>query len=154
MNQIKYLLISSLISSLTYSQEIHQTNPNAAPSMVWAMSSELDKALLKKDTVSLQKLLHNDLILGHSNGWWETKESLLKNLPTSKIHYHEFKTIGEPEIHHSSENLKTIARQLTAIGEFEEYEFDVDLKIIEIWIYENERWQLLARQSVEISSQE
>ena len=115
MNLYKYLLITILVSSWIHAQEIQASDPNAAPSIVWAMSSELDNALLKKDTASLQKLLHKDLILGHSNGWWETKISLLKNLPTQKIHYQEFRTIGEPEIHHSSENLKTITRKLTAI---------------------------------------
>src|SRR5690606_28960664 len=99
MNLYKYLLITILVSSWIHAQEIQASDPNAAPSIVWAMSSELDNALLKKDTASLQKLLHKDLILGHSNGWWETKISLLKNLPTQKIHYQEFRTIGEPEIH-------------------------------------------------------
>ena len=150
----KSLLFILLIYSLTTVQEIPQTNPNSAPSTVWAMSSELDNALLQKDTASLQKLLHKDLVLGHSNGWWETKVSLLKNLPTQKIRYQEFRTVGGPEIHHDSENLKTITRKLTAIGELEDYDFEVDLKIIELWIYENERWQLLARQSVEVDFDE
>ncbi|MBA5629890.1 nuclear transport factor 2 family protein [Moheibacter lacus] len=154
MNKLKSLIIILLTNSLVLAQEIHQTNPNAAPSIVWAMSSELDDALLEKDTASLRKLLHKDLILGHSNGWWETKVSLLKNLPTQKIRYQEFRTVGEPEIHHASENLKTITRKLTAIGELDDYDFEVDLKIIEIWIYENERWQLLARQSVEVEFDE
>ncbi|MGB6083190.1 nuclear transport factor 2 family protein [Moheibacter sp.] len=154
MRKFKSLLVILLTNSLVIAQEIHSTNPNAAPSTVWAMSSELDDALLKKDTASLEKLIHKDLILGHSNGWWETKISLLKNLPSNKIHYHEFRIISEPEIHHSSENLKTIARKLTAIGELEDYDFEVDLKILELWIYESERWQLLARQSVEVDFDE
>jgi|SRR5690606_6176676 len=150
MSYIKILLISTIISNNLFAQEIHATHPNATPSTVWAMSNELDDALLKKDTTKLQNLLHKDLTLGHSNGWLETKESLLKNLPTSKIHYHEFNTIEEPEIHHSSKNLKTISRKLTAIGELEDYDFEVDLQILEIWIFEDDRWQLLARQSVEV----
>ncbi len=154
MSKYKLLLINLLFNSFLIAQEIQPTNPNEAPSTVWAVSNELDEALLEKDTASLQKLLHDDLILGHSNGWWETKVSLLKNLPTQKIHYQEFQSIGEPEIHHSSENLKTITRKLTAIGELEDYDFEVDLKIIELWIYENERWQLLARQSVEVEFDE
>ncbi len=154
MDKFKYLLIMLLANYFLVAQDIHKTNPNAAPSIFWAMSSDLDDALLEKDTASLQKLLHKDLILGHSNGWWETKASLLKNLPTQKIRYQEFRTVGGPEIHHDSENLKTITRKLTAIGELEDYDFEVDLKIIELWIYENERWQLLARQSVEVDFDE
>lgn len=148
--KIKYLFLIFLLGFYVYSQEIQQFNSNAAPSIVWAMSSELDKALLQKDTAKLQKLLHDNLILGHSNGWMESKASLLKNLPGSKVYYYEFRTIDEPEYHHSSENLKSITRKLTAIGQYEGNEFEVDLKIMEVWIYENERWQLLARQSVEV----
>lgn len=154
MNKIKCLLIILFTNYLLIAQEIHLSNPNAAHSTVWAMSSKLDDALLRKDTAILQNLLHKDLILGHSNGWWETKVSLLKNLPTKKIHYRKFQPIGEPEIHHSSENLKTITRKLTVSGELENYDFEVDLKIIELWIYESQRWQLLARQSVEVEFDE
>ena len=43
------------------------------------------------------------------------------------FHYQKFHPIGEPEIYHSSDNLKTIARKLTVSGEFEDYDFEVDL---------------------------
>src|SRR5690606_9427716 len=149
MNNFKYLWIL-LINSMIFAQEIRQTNPNAAPSSIlWAMSNELDEALLKKDTARLQKLLHNDLTLGHSNGWTETKKTLIETLPTSKIHYYEFIPLGPPQIIHSGPDLKTIRRKLTAVGEYDNEPFEVNLKILEIWIYENHNWQLLARQSVD-----
>ena len=110
----------------------------------------LDTYLMKKDVTNLNSILHPNLSLGHSNGWIETKESLLENLPTSKIKYHAFLYHGTPEVHFQNEEIKSIRRNLTAKGNLIEQEFEVDLKILEVWILVNENWQLLSRQSVEV----
>lgn len=110
----------------------------------------LDTYLMNKDVTKLNSILHPNLSLGHSNGWIETKESLLENLPTSKIKYHAFLYHGSPEVHFQNEEIKSIRRNLTAKGNLNEKEFEVDLKILEVWILANENWQLLSRQSVEV----
>lgn len=110
----------------------------------------LDSYLIEKDVTNLNSILHPNLSLGHSNGWIETKESLLENLPTSKIKYHVFLYHGTPEVHFQNHEIKSIRRNLTAKGSLNEKEFEVDLKILEVWILVNENWQLLSRQSVEV----
>lgn len=110
----------------------------------------LDSYLMNKDVTNLNSILHPNLSLGHSNGWIETKESLLENLPTSKIKYHVFLYHGTPEVHFQNEEIKSIRRNLTAKENLNEKEFEVDLKILEVWILVNENWQLLSRQSVEV----
>ena len=149
MNQFKYLLTILLTTSIVYAQEIHQTDLNTTPSTLWAMSNELDNALLQKDTARLQILLHGDLTLGHSNGWTETKKTLIESLPTSKVHYGKFIPVDTIEIIHSGADLKTIRRKLIAVGKYEGESFEVHLNILEVWVKEKENWQLLARQSVD-----
>jgi hypothetical protein len=149
MNPLFKLLTFCIIfvSSFFFSQEKIQIKY----SQKFQICQELDDALLKKDISKLEILLHPDLSLGHSNGWVETKESLLKHLPTSAVQYIEFQYQNEPEIHYEKENLISLRRNLTAIGKLKEKPFEVDLKILEVWCKENGIWQLLSRQSVEVN---
>lgn len=142
--KILFLLALTFINSELYSQK-------SITQYEFSFVAELDQALLTKDLPKLQMILHENLNLGHSNGWIETKESLLKNLPTSKVSYRQFVPKGNLEIHHQAENLISLRRKITAIGTYEEKEFKVDLNLLEIWIREDENWKLLARQSVEMN---
>ncbi len=108
----------------------------------------LDNAFVAKDTAALNNLLHENLTLGHSNGWLETKTDLLITLVDEGVIYTSIKTIGEPEIHYSSKKLKTTRRNIDVSGIVNETPFDVKLNVLEVWILQNENWQLLARQSV------
>lgn len=112
---------------------------------------QLDNALMNKDLKTLETILHPNLTLGHSNGWIETKESLLTTLPTSKIQYQQFTYHGSATITFKNDKIKSIRRNLTAFGKLNETEFQVDLKILEVWIYENDEWKLLSRQSIEVN---
>jgi hypothetical protein len=62
--------------------------------------------------------------------------------------YTSIETIGEPEIHYSSEKLKTTRRNIDVSGILSDTTFGVKLNVLEVWILENGTWQLLARQSV------
>jgi len=108
----------------------------------------LDNAFIAKDTSVLSNLLHQNLSLGHSNGWLETKPDLLKTLIDGGVIYTSIETIGEPKIHYSSEKLKTTRRNIDVSGIVNETPFDVKLNVLEVWTLENSNWKLLARQSV------
>lgn len=108
----------------------------------------LDNALLQKDTLTLKILLHDNLTLGHSNGWVESKESLLKTLVTDYIVYKSFENTETPEIHFETENLITTRRKINVSGIVNGTDFQVKLNALEAWICENGNWQLLVRQSV------
>lgn len=110
--------------------------------------SQINKAFIEKDTTALAKLLHENLTLGHSNGWLETKPDLLKTLVEGGVIYTSIETIGEPEIHFTSEKLKITRRNIDVSGIVNDTPFDVKLNVLEVWILQNEQWQLLARQSV------
>jgi hypothetical protein len=110
--------------------------------------SQIDEALIAKDTSALGVLLHNDLTLGHSNGWLETKSDLQKTLIEEGVLYRSIELIGEPEIHFQSGHLISTRRDINVNGIFNSTPFEVKLNVLELWIYENGNWQLLARQSV------
>jgi hypothetical protein len=110
--------------------------------------SQIDKALIEKDTAALAYILHKDLTLGHSNGWIETKNDLLETLITEGVTYLNINNAESFTIHHTSENLISTRRKIDVNGLLNATPFEVKLNVLEVWICENESWQLLARQSV------
>lgn len=110
--------------------------------------SQIDQALIAKDTAALAKILHKDLSLGHSNGWIETKSDLLETLITESVTYLNIKNAKPFSVHHNLDNLITTRRKIDVTGLLNETPFEVKLNVLEVWIYEDEIWQLLARQSV------
>lgn len=108
----------------------------------------LDKAMIEKDTLRLNKLLHNKLTLGHSNNWVETKSSMLQSLINKEVIYTSIEQVGAVKIHFSTRKLITSRRDINVSGVVNANTFDVKLNVLEIWTYENKSWQLLARQSV------
>jgi len=110
--------------------------------------ADFDKALLSKDSASLNGLLSNDLFYGHSNGWVETKKELIADLFNGKLVY---KTITPKEEH------RTIEGNTAAVRSYAEIDCVMDgkplsfkLKVLQVWMWKNKHWELFARQSVKI----
>ena len=141
------LIIFLIIFNYSYSQNIDCQE-------ILPKFASLEFNLIRKDTAALNNLLHEKLSFGHSNGWIETKESLLNSLPTSKVKYISFSPKADVEAEFIEDKIVVLRRKQTVIGEYEGEHFDVDLKILEIWIKENKEWYLLARQSVEVEFEE
>lgn len=109
---------------------------------------KIEKALVEKDTLVLQELLHSDLTLGHSNGWIETKESLFEDLKKGKVFYSFFEKVSEVDITFSSNEMIITRREINAYGTVDEHEFIVKLNVLEVWVLQNNSWLLTARQTV------
>ncbi|MDY0090269.1 MAG: nuclear transport factor 2 family protein [Flavobacteriaceae bacterium] len=109
---------------------------------------KIEKALVEKDTIVLQELLHSDLTLGHSNGWIETKESLFEDLKKGKVFYSFFEKVSEVDFTFSSDEMIITRREINAYGTVDEHEFIVKLNVLEVWILQNNSWLLTARQTV------
>lgn len=108
----------------------------------------LDKALVQRDTLTLNKLLHNNLSFGHSNGWLEKKNDLLRTLKTEKVSYLSIDQVSTAIIQYQKKDLISTRRDIDVKGLLEGKSFDLKLNVLEIWIKERGEWQLLARQSV------
>lgn len=109
---------------------------------------KIEKALVEKDTIVLQELLHSDLTLGHSNGWIETKESLFEDLKKGKVFYSFFEKVSEVDFTFSSDEMIITRREINAYGTVDEHEFIVKLNVLEVWILQNNSRLLTARQTV------
>jgi hypothetical protein len=109
---------------------------------------ELDKALIGKDSVSLKKLLNDDLSYGHSNGWIEKKSDVIKDLFNGKLTYKQI----DPKIDEIYKEGNTASVRITANLDivFNDKPLQLKLHILQVWTWKNKHWQLFARQSVKI----
>jgi len=111
---------------------------------------KIEKALIEKDSIVLQNLLHDNLSFGHSNAYIETKLDILNDLRTKKITYIFFET-NSIDFTFLSDNKVVTRREINAKGRFKQYDFDLDMNVLEVWIFDQNVWKLLARQGVKIT---
>ena len=107
---------------------------------------EFHRALVQKNTVSINQQTEKSLSYGHSNGWVQNKTDIIKDFETGLISYQTYK---EDSI------------QVLMSGNFANIRFiaDIDatlrgnlisnhLKVLEVWVKRGKRWLLFARQAV------
>jgi len=110
-----------------------------------------DRALEKKDTVSLKRLLSKDVTYGHSNGWVETKKEVIADLFNGTIEYQRIVT-SKPEIMISGKvaQVRNTAEIYASLNGGEQSYYK--LKVLQIWMWENGHWTMFARQSAPLKN--
>lgn len=109
----------------------------------------LNDALLKKDSATLNKVLHKRLSYGHSNGWVESKKEVINDLFNGKLIYNK--------ISQSKERIEVV-RETATVRSTTDIDVVVDgekvvmsLHVLQVWIWKDkEGWKLMGRQSVKI----
>jgi hypothetical protein len=112
-----------------------------------AALKEFHQALVNKNTVSINQQTDKALSYGHSNGWIETKNELIKNLETGYLKYYGI----------SEDSLSVVINGNMAHARFVG-DFHVSLnnatpvvfrlRVLEVWVKKGNRWLLFARQAV------
>jgi archaellum component FlaG (FlaF/FlaG flagellin family) len=107
---------------------------------------EFHQALVKGNTVSINQQTDKILSYGHSNGWVETKQELIKNLETGYMKYNSYKEDSlQVVINGNVANARFVA-DIAAVLNGKEGNFH--LKVLEVWVKKGKRWLLFARQAV------
>jgi len=110
---------------------------------------DLDAALMKKDSVAISRLLHEKLTYGHSNGWIETKEEVWQDLRTGKLVYEKI-DIKILEIPAVKGETAVVRMKIEVKGKVNDTAFEMPLHVLQVWIWNEGRWVLFARQSTRI----
>jgi Domain of unknown function (DUF4440) len=110
---------------------------------------QLHAALVAKDSVTLQGILHDSVSYGHSNGLIENKLSIWGNLKSNYIQYHDIKYSQlKIQIHKNT----AIVRYKAEIDvDFESKNYKLALHTMQTWLRQKNSWQLLARQATKIN---
>jgi hypothetical protein len=131
-------IIVLLISSVSFGQT----------SFLKDAVSKLDKALIEKDTATLKQLLHKNLTYGHSNGWVETKDDVVKDLSSGKLVYY---TIKSDSIAWKTDANWASMRSKTKVEvSVNNNRTELNLHVLQLWLKTNKGWQLIARQSTKL----
>ncbi|MFI5195490.1 MAG: nuclear transport factor 2 family protein [Chitinophagales bacterium] len=111
-------------------------------------TDNLDKALLKKDTVELKMLLSNELSYGHSNGWIESKREVIDDLFNGKLIYKQISRLSQNvSVDGNVASVRSVADLDVVLNG---KPVQLKLSILQVWIWKNKNWVLFARQSVKI----
>lgn len=111
-----------------------------------ATVKEFHQALVEGNTVSINQQTDKALTYGHSNGWVETKNDVIKDLETGYINYNSFKEDSISLLMNGNvASVRFVADiNVTLKGNTS----DFHLKVLEVWVKKGKRWLLFARQAV------
>ena len=106
----------------------------------------LKTALIKKDSVSLSKLLADDVSYGHSNGWLQTKAQLIRDIMSG---VQDYKSIDPSNMNiRIYDNTSVVTMQSKVSLTMQGKPLDLSMNVLFVWIKKNNDWKLAARQSV------
>jgi hypothetical protein len=135
------ILFVSLFSAAYAQQPDYGSLPHAI--------ADFDKALETKDSVALKWLLNDKVSYGHSNGWIETKTEVIQDLFNGKLTY---KKIAATKPETKTTGIVAASRSIADIDAVMDGKLmSFKLKVLQVWVWENEHWMLFARQSVPVA---
>ena len=108
--------------------------------------TDFHKALVDKNTVSINQQTDKGLSYGHSNGWVQTKADLIQDFETNYISYQKIKEDSITIIRNGTmANVRFVADvTVTMKSATNTYR----LKVLEVWVKKGTRWLLFARQAI------
>ncbi len=112
--------------------------------------TDIDKALVAKDSVVLKKLLNKSLSYGHSNGWIETRADVINDLYNGKLTYKSI-TPKAQNVTVSIEGGTASVRYLADLDVvYGGKPMQLQLHVLQVWVWVGNHWELFARQSVKV----
>ena len=113
-------------------------------------AGNLDRALERKDTAALNRLLGQDVEYGHSNGWIETRAELKRHLYNGKLVYNSIKLTG-PEPRCRIEGGTGLVREEVMIDILLDGKpMQMKLHVLQVWVFRKGTWRLWSRQSTKV----
>jgi ketosteroid isomerase-like protein len=106
-------------------------------------------AMLKGDTATLEAVLHDELLFGHSNGMLETKQDILKAVSTKQVKY-EVITTGKQTLI-SSRDMAMLRGDMTVTnsrGGAASQTFHIN--VLHVFVRDRGRWRMIGRQATRL----
>ena len=139
-NRMKKILVIVFLPAFVFA------NAQTDQQKLTATIKEFHQALVNKNTVSINQQTDKALSYGHSNGWIETKEDVIKDLETGLIVYHSYK---EDSLNITMNGAMANARFVADISAtLRGNTTNFHLRVLEVWVKKGKRWLLFARQAI------
>lgn len=105
----------------------------------------LEKALVEKDSSLVKSLLHEKALFGHSNGWVQNKDEVIRDMNSGYLRYH---TIDRQSISIKVDGKFAVLKEwMEVTGNKGGTDFKIKLFVLQQWIRTKRGWQLWIRQS-------
>ncbi len=109
----------------------------------------LEKALIEKDTAAVKSLLHKKALFGHSNGWVQNKDEVIRDMNSGYLRY---LIIDRQSISIKVDGKLAVLKEWVEVtGNKDGTDFKLKLFVLQQWIRTNKGWQLWIRQSAKQS---
>lgn len=110
---------------------------------------KLDKALVQKDEVVLEMILHQEASYAHSNGWVQNKADVFNDFRSGKLIYSKIET-SNSKILNINKKQATVRMDMNAEGVVNGNKFNLSMYVMQVWMKTKKGWQLYARQSAKL----
>ncbi len=138
------VLLTSFVAQFAFAQSSEEAK-------VWARADALRKAVFEtKDSAALLDLVGSKVTYGHSGGNIEDKPTMVHNAIISKTTYRNT-SVEKLSIAFIKET--AILREIFRATSVDEkgVESPLNLSILQVWIKEQGKWRLIARQAVKVN---
>ncbi len=115
--------------------------------------SDLNKALVSKDTFRLKMIMRDDIHYYHSNGWLQTKREVIEDLYNGKLSYNKLLATDQ-SVHIMGNNLAQAKMIVEVEAVMNGKPIKLDLNVIQMWGWKNGRWELFSRLSKRVVKQD
>ena len=133
------LLLIFVIASCT------NQNDNDIEIQIKKLETERFQAMIQIDTVSLNRILADNLTYTHTNSWLQTKEELIASLESRELNYKS--AIINDMVVRAYETSAVVTGTATMKVESHEQEYNLQIRFIDVYVKKNANWQMVAWQS-------
>jgi ketosteroid isomerase-like protein len=116
---------------------------------VMAASDAWKAAMMKKDAAGLQKLMHEDIIYGHSSGMVQTKADVIKSTTTGKTII-EAMDFSETNVRVYG-NMALIRANVDMRNATDGKASVFHTNVLHVWLKGPDGWQMVSRQATQLS---
>jgi ketosteroid isomerase-like protein len=116
---------------------------------VMAASDAWKLAMMKKDPAGLQKLMHEDIIYGHSSGMVQTKADVIKATTTGKTII-EAMDFSETNVRVYG-NMALIRANVDMRNATDGKASVFHTNVLHVWLKGPDGWQMVSRQATQLS---
>ena len=140
MKKIIIIIFLSSLSTISFAQ-----NESVKMDVMMKMLS-LKNALVAKDSVTLSKVLADDVTYGHTNAMVQTKAELIRDV-VSKVQ--DYTVIDPSEMNiRIFENTAIVNMKSKVVMNYKNEPLEIKMKVVLTWIKKGNDWVLEARQAV------
>jgi Domain of unknown function (DUF4440) len=123
-----------------------------AQSPVITSEDQRFQAMISRDTVLLQKLIHKDLIYVHSNTLEESKTDFIHSVATGKIQYHAMRRDKDKIVVTQWRKTAIVNGEVAVKGINNSTPFDIKLRYLSVYRKKSGKWVLYRWQSTRVPS--